>query len=649
MKMHQTPNAPTTRGSSRATLTAAALLTLAAMPAYGATVYWDGADTGANAQGGAGTWDTTVSNTNWDTAAIGGSDTFWTNGNTAVFGGVASTSVALGSAVDVGSLTFNTTGYTITTTGQSLNFAGANNTVLLNNVAAAIITGPVGGSGNVILDSSNKATAGSLTLNSSGTGWSGSTTVNAGTTLAVGVTSNALASTSAINITGGTITFTKSGSIGNQIADGAAITFTSGGTFQQTNNTGGPHTETVGAVTVASGQANIGITNGASSSGVVLTLSGLSRSSNTAAVATYLANTSQTALRVSGAADTTANQIIGPWATFGTSAAVQTDYAIYTGGNGTLAAANIAGTAENTWASGADVTLNTGSAVALSGTRTVNSLKFIGATSTLTLGDFNLETYGVLWGGAIANKNILGTGTGILTTPTGGGNLFLTVGQNVAHTVSATIGDNGGAVTLVKGGSNGSILDLTGSTNTYSGGTVLNAGTLRITADANLGDAAGDIIFNGNATLNMNTATPLTFGAGRTVTVNQGAAATMTSGNGGKTFNGVLEGAGSLFLNHTTSFSFLNTANTFTGTLTTATGGVTSYGLELASIGDGTGVGLINFGNGGTAGTLRWLGSSGSTSAAPRAEPPSWHWVPPPPTISSSTRICSSPASAIRN
>ena len=43
-------------------------------------------------------------------------------------------------------------------------------------------------------------------------------------------------------------------------------------------------------------------------------------------------------------------------------------------------------------------------------------------------------------------------------------------------------------------------LVLTG-TNTYTGGTQLDAGTLRISSDANLGDAAGGLVFNGG-TLN---------------------------------------------------------------------------------------------------------------------------------------------------
>jgi hypothetical protein len=65
--------------------------------AVAATLYWDGNDTTANADGGNGTWNT--SNTNWDSAATGGANTAWGTGgnvNIANFGGTGGT-VTLGS------------------------------------------------------------------------------------------------------------------------------------------------------------------------------------------------------------------------------------------------------------------------------------------------------------------------------------------------------------------------------------------------------------------------------------------------------------------------------------------------------------------------------------------------------------------------
>ena len=73
----------------------------------------------------------------------------------------------------------------------------------------------------------------------------------------------------------------------------------------------------------------------------------------------------------------------------------------------------------------------------------------------------------------------------MLTTSTGGGDLYLTTGGVSGATgnitVSAPIADNGGAVSVVKSGvasgTSWGSLTLSGS-NTFSGGVVLNAGNL---------------------------------------------------------------------------------------------------------------------------------------------------------------------------
>jgi fibronectin-binding autotransporter adhesin len=79
-----------------ASFAAALTLALSAVPVLAASLYWDGNDTTANADGGAGVWDT--STTNWDTVTTSGTDSAWTTlGNTDVanFGGGGGT-VTLG-------------------------------------------------------------------------------------------------------------------------------------------------------------------------------------------------------------------------------------------------------------------------------------------------------------------------------------------------------------------------------------------------------------------------------------------------------------------------------------------------------------------------------------------------------------------------
>ena len=102
------------RALFRALLAAAALT-----PAtHAATLYWDGADTSANADGGAGTW--TASGLVWDTAATGGSSVAWADGDDAVFAGAGGT-VTIDGTFSLASLSI-TGGYTFT--GGTLGLGG---------------------------------------------------------------------------------------------------------------------------------------------------------------------------------------------------------------------------------------------------------------------------------------------------------------------------------------------------------------------------------------------------------------------------------------------------------------------------------------------------------------------------------------------
>ncbi len=584
--------------------------------ARAAILYWDGLTPAGAPGGGAGNWDTTL--TNWDNTPSADSSTAWVNANldTAVFGGALG-AVALGSNIDVGGLQFNTTGYGITTTGFTLNFADANNIILFNNIAAASITGPVGGAGNVILTASNPATAGILTLNgTSAGGWTGTTTINLGMTMALAGSNQALLNTSGITLNGGGITLTNinntEGAL-DRVNNAAGIT-SNGGTITYTNTIGGTaYAETLGTVALTSGQLNIVSTNQVTSGTQTLTLGSGSlthAAANTSAITfagTSLGANARNSIIVTGQSTTAVGGIIGPWATWGSTAAAQTDYAAYNITNGTTNAfgiqnANIAATAENSgsWVSGANVTLS--GAANLTGTRTLNTVRYTGAAATLDLGgsNFSLQTYGLLNGGAgltistnANNSGILGTGG--LTTPTGGGNLYLTAG-NAAITVNAPIIDNGGAVTVVKSGSN--TLTLGNGGNNFTGGVVLNAGTLGTTSDAHFG-IGGGVTVNGAATWNMDIggATALTYN--RSLTINDGAVLTIASGSAGKTITGVFSGSGTIINPTSTGITFTNLNNTFTGTVNSG------YQMDFASLGDGGYVNLI-----GSNSRFNWTGGA---------------------------------------
>jgi autotransporter-associated beta strand protein len=170
----------------------------------------------------------------------------------------------------------------------------------------------------------------------------------------------------------------------------------------------------------------------------------------------------------------------------------------------------------------------------------------------------NLGTFGILNGSATTLNILQDGGAGAVTLPTtADGNLFVTTGVGAIN-ISAPIVNNTGALTLVKGGS--STLTLSG-TNTYTGGTVLNAGTLAIGNVNNIGGASANLTFGGTATLAPSAA--LNFSTG-TLTVNQGALATIANANS-VTF-ATTTGAGTLAFSGSVAHNIGN-ASGLTGTL----------------------------------------------------------------------------------
>ena len=609
----------------RSLLVAAGSSLLALSSSHAATLYWDGTSTTANADGGTGNWDNN-NLTNWDTLALVGANSVWLNStpDLAVFGGTAGT-VSLTSAITTGGIQFKTTGYTINTGANTLTFAAGTNNILFNAIAAATITDTVAGSGNVVLAALNPFTAGTLTLNGTSTnGWTGNTTINAGMTLSLAANNQALRDTTGITLNGGGITLTNANNTEGALDRVAAMGITSnGGTITHANSaTGTAYAEVLGTVALTKGQLNIVSTNAVTSGTQTLTLGAGSlahAAANTSAITfsgASLGLNARNSVIVTSEADSAVGEIIGAWATWGTTAATQTDYATYNRTAGGVVNAfgiqnaAIAATAQDSasWtAGGKNVTL--GGSTTLTGTRTLNSLRWSTAgAGDLVLGasTFSLETNGLLNGGG-GVLTVRTTGTGALTTPTGGGNLYLTAGNN-GFIVSTPINNHsaGGVTTLVKNGLG--TLTLSSTTSNFSGGIVLNAGSLNTEADTNLGSGGG-ITVNGTISWGMGAAITV---YNRTLTLNDGAILTLTSGNNGKTVTGVLSGNGSLFANHSTDFVFSNAANTFQGAIQSATTGSTTYGLTFASIGDLAGAGLITLVGG--SGTFHWSSASGSTT-----------------------------------
>ncbi|ESZ15743.1 phosphomannomutase [Mesorhizobium sp. L2C085B000] len=115
-------------------------------------------------------------------------------------------------------------------------------------------------------------------------------------------------------------------------------------------------------------------------------------------------------------------------------------------------------------------------------------------------------------------------------------------------------------------------------TNSYTGGTSINGGTVRISQDANLGNAAGGLTFGGGT---LNTIADIT--TGRAVTL-AGAGTFLTNGGTTTTLTGGITGAGGL-------------TKDGAGTLVIAGDATHSGGTTIAA-------GILQVGNGATAGTL---------------------------------------------
>ncbi len=175
------------------------------------------------------------------------------------------------------------------------------------------------------------------------------------------------------------------------------------------------------------------------------------------------------------------------------------------------------------------------------GTFTING----GAVDTVAAGNVNANVNPIT-----VNADFTFAGTGALNLGTGATTLGTAAGSSRTITVSATNLTLGGAITngttansLTKAG--GGTLTLSG-VNTYTGNTVINAGTLTIGGSGSLGNGtyAGDIINNGVLSFTTSAA---------------------------QTLSGNISGSGSLNATRATSGTLtLSGNNTYTGTTTVA-------------------------------------------------------------------------------
>jgi autotransporter-associated beta strand protein len=503
-------------------------------PLQAATYLWDSNTGTVGVQDGAGTW--TNIGTTWinpatglnlaitsaDVGFFGAGGTggaITVSGNQSLLGMIFGQTTATGYSLTAGSpttLTLGASGITVLQGAQPVTIGDANLSLVLgaaqtwtnrstgaltlgggidnggfgltlNGVAGLTglgqysLNGVLSGAGGLTLGRNASAT---VTSNSA---YAGATVIGNSSTLTVSGATGRISGTSGLTLNGGNLTMLSA--TAEQAVDrvnAAAIT-SNGGTITWTNPSGdaAAWAETLGVLSLAKGQTNIVTTNAVSGTqSLTLGTGSLTRpgaSTGTVAFAGTTLGATTNRMFITGQAATAANVIIGPWATFGSTAAAQTDYAIYNATTG-IQTRNVANSAETTWTNSANTYTTTGTAVVLTATRTPGSLRYNAGAGSVTIGSatvtaFNLATYGVLNGGTGALTIANGAGnTGGLTTPTGGDNTLYLIGGNNTINVTAAIIDNGTAVNVVKAGN--STVTLGNSANTYTGITTINSGAL---------------------------------------------------------------------------------------------------------------------------------------------------------------------------
>jgi fibronectin-binding autotransporter adhesin len=435
--------------------------------------YWVGSDT---TRGGGGTWQASGGSA-WAATNADVSGGTWNPSNTAVFGGaVLTSSVTAGGSVSAANgILFNSDGYTINGGTINLTAASQASNSIGVNTGTAIIGSTLAGSAGM-----TKTGVGALVLTGNNT-YTGDTVVSGGT-LQVGgggtsgsITGNANLNNSAVLVFNRSDNTSFAGAISGT---GSVAKFAAGTLALQPNNTYTGKTAILGGLIATSDESAFG----ANPAGLVpdqITLNGGGIQASGGDVS-FSSNRGITLGPSGGTLDTNGNNI-----SVSSTNPIAGPGSLVKKGLGTLAL-----NASNTFTGGLtinDGTVQLGHSAALNDT-TPNSVAF--AANAPATAKLQLNGYSVTVGGLTTNA--VSPGAPIVENG-GGSDAVLTVNQAAGSaTYGGTLqdGSGGGILGITKTGSGQLVL---AGTNSHSGPTNIQGGTLRATNNSSLGSAAATV------------------------------------------------------------------------------------------------------------------------------------------------------------